>query len=176
MALRRRPTEEETQPRWLEVNASMTGTLSFKDPVSLQINGQFDGTLDTKGTLAIGDKAQVKATIRGEIIQVAGAVEGTVTATRRLELLSTARVVGKVITPRLIVHEGAVLQGSCEMLQEPGEPSRMTLDELARYLEVDPSTVLQWAQGGRLPAHQVDGVWQFDRKRVEEWLAKEKIR
>ena len=176
MALRRRSTEEEAQPRWLEVNASMTGTLSFKDPVNLQINGQFDGTLDTKGSLSIGDKAQVKATIRGEIISIAGVVEGTVTASQRLEVLGTARVVGKVITPTLIVQEGAMLHGTCEMLQDAAEPQWLTLEELARYLEIDSSTILQWAQGGRLPAHQTGGVWQFDRKRVEEWLAQEKIR
>jgi len=122
MALRRRPAEDEAQPRPLEVNASMTGTLSFKDPVNLQINGQFDGTLDTKGSLLIGDKAQVKATIRGEIISIAGSVEGTVTASRRLELLGSARVIGKVTTPRLIVQEGGTLHGTCEMLQEPAEP------------------------------------------------------
>ena len=176
MALRRRSAEEEAQPRWLEVNASMTGTLSFKDPVNLQINGQFDGTLDAKGVLSVGDKAQVKATIRGEIILIAGVVEGTVTATQRLELLSSARVIGKIITPKLIVQEGAILRGPCEMTQESGGPHWMPLDELARYLEVDASTILQWAKGGRLPAQQVGGVWQFDRKRVEEWLAQEKIR
>lgn len=176
MALRRRPAEEEAQPRLLEVNASMTGTLSFKDPVNLQINGQFDGTLDTKGTLLIGDKAQVKATIRGESISIAGAVEGTVTASRRLELLGTARVVGKITTPKLIVQEGAFLHGNCEMLEQRTESQWLTLDELARYLEIQASTLLEWAQGGRLPAHQEGGVWRFDRKRVEEWLAQEKIR
>lgn len=176
MALRRRPAEDEAQPRPLEVNASMTGTLSFKDPVNLQINGQFDGTLDTKGSLLIGDKAQVKATIRGEIISIAGSVEGTVTASRRLELLGSARVIGKVTTPRLIVQEGGTLHGTCEMLQEPAEPHGMTLEELARYLEVDESQILEWAKGGRLPAHQEGGVWRFDRKRVEDWLAHEKIR
>ena len=175
MALRRR-AEEDAQPRLLEVDASMTGTLSFKDPVNLQINGRFEGTLETKGSLSIGEKAQVKATINGEEILIAGVVEGPVTASRRLELRGTARVTGKISTPKLIIQEGAVLQGVCEMRATAGESPWMSLDELARYLEVEASTIMEWAQAGRLPA-QRDGVkWRFERRSVEEWLAHEKIK
>ena len=178
MALGRKPVEEDTQPRLLEVDASMTGTLSFKDPVNLQINGQFEGTLDTKGSLIIGEKAQVKATIHGEQIAIGGVVEGTITASRRLELSGTARVTGKVTTPKLVVQDGAVLHGSCDMLQAStnAESPWISLDELSRYLEVDANTVLEWAKAGRLPAHQEQGQWRFDRARVEAWVAQEKIR
>lgn len=174
MALRRK--EEEAGPRWLEVNASMTGSLSFKDPVNLQVNGQFDGTLEIKGNLAIGEKAAVKATIRGEALSIAGSVEGDVSASQRLELLGTARVVGKLTTPRLIIHDGAVFQGTCQMLKSEGGSASMTLGELARYLEVEERTLLEWAQSGRLPAQQDGAQWRFDRRRVEEWLAQEKIK
>lgn len=175
MALRRRPHEEGAL-KPLEVNASMTGSLSFQDPVNLQINGQFEGTLDSKGTLVIGEKAIVKATIRGESISIAGQIEGSVTASRRLELLPSARVIGKISSPRLVVHEGALLHGPCEMVTQRAEPQWITLDELARYLEIDAPTLLEWAESGRLPAHREGSIWRFDRKQVEDWLAQEKIR
>ena len=54
MAIRRRG--DASDEKVLEVDASMTGTLTFKDPVNLRINGRFDGTLDTKGSLTIGEK------------------------------------------------------------------------------------------------------------------------
>lgn len=176
MALRRKPEEEG--PRWLEVDASMTGTLSFKDPVNLQINGRFEGTLDTKGQLLIGEAAQVKATIHGEQIRIAGAVEGAITASERIELLGTARVVGKVTAPKLVMQEGAVLHGPCEMLtpQQASAQQWMNVDELARYLEIDANTILEWAQSGRLPGQRDDGKWRFERRLVEEWLAHEKIK
>ena len=175
MALRRRPEEEERSRR-LEVDASMTGSLSFKDPVNLQINGQFEGTLDTKGILSIGEKAHVKATIRGELISIAGSVEGTITAVNRLELLPTARVVGKIVAPELVVQQGAVFHGTCEMLQEAPSTQWINLEELASYLEVEPGTVVEWAQTGRLPAQREGNQWRFDRKQVEAWIAQEKIR
>lgn len=176
MGLRRKHPEEEPQPRWLEVDASMTGTLAFKDPVNLQINGQFEGTLEARGNLSIGEQARVRATIRGETISVAGTVEGALSASKRLELLSTARVTGKVTTAKLVVHEGAVLHGTCEMVSEQGNAEWMSLDELARYLEIETGTVLEWVQAGRLPAQQDGGQWRFDRARIEEWLAQEKIK
>ena len=176
MALGRQKQGEASTERWLEVDASMTGSLTFKDPVNLQINGRFDGTLDTKGNLSIGEKAHIKATIQGEAITIGGTVNGTITATSRVELLAGARVTGKVSSPRVIMHDGAILQGTLEMLGGRGESPWMTIEELARYLEVDAGTVTQWAQGGRLPASREGDQWRFERTKIEEWLAHEKIK
>ena len=176
MALRRHRADEEQGQKWLEVDASMTGSLTFKDPVNLQINGTFEGALDAKGVLSIGERAQVKATIRGEAVTIAGTVSGTITATHRVELLGTARIDGKIASPHLIVHDGAIVDGTLEMSAAAGAGIAMTTDELARYLEVEPATVLQWAQSGRLPAQRDGEGWRFDRTRIEEWLAHEKIK
>ncbi len=175
MALRRQKSDEPGTERWLEVDASMTGTLAFKDPVNLQINGKFEGTLDTKGALAIGEAAHVKATIRGEAITIGGTVDGTISATRRVALLATARVTGKITSPRVSMEDGAVLHGTLEMSGPAAQGQWLTVDELARYLEVDAATVSQWAQAGRLPAQRENGQWRFDRAKIEEWLANEKI-
>ena len=176
MALRRGREEENSATKWLEVDASMTGTLAFKDPVNLQINGRFEGTLDTKGNLSIGEKAHIKATIQGEAIIIAGIVNGNVTATSRLELKASARVTGKVSSPRVVMQEGSVLHGTIEMIRGIGDGPWMSVDELARYLEVDAPMVLQWAQSGRLPAERNGEQWRFERIKIEEWLAQEKIK
>ena len=175
MALRRQKSEESGDERWMEVDASMTGSLAFKDPVNLQINGRFEGTLDAKGNLSIGEKAQVKATIKGEAVIIGGIVNGTINATSRVELLSTARVTGKVSSPRVIMHDGAILHGTLEMAGGGGDQP-MTVEELARYLEVDAETVVQWAQGGRLPAQREGSEWRFNRAKIEEWLAHERVK
>ena len=176
MALRRDKQGEAEVEKWLAVDASMTGTLTFKDPVNLLINGRFDGTLDTKGNLSIGEKASVKATIQGEAIVIGGTVNGTITATSRVEFLPTAHVTGKIISPRVVMQDGAVLHGTLEMLGARSASPWMSMEELARYLEVDASTVSQWAESGRLPAQREGEQWRFDRTKVEEWLAHEKIK
>lgn len=174
MAMRKR--DDGGMDKWLEVDASMTGSLVFKDPVNLQINGRFEGTLDAKGNLAIGEKADIKATIKGESVSVSGTVNGDITAANRVELTATARVHGKVISPRVVMHEGAVLNGTLDMSGGAAGSPWMSIDELARYLEVEPSTVTQWAQSGRLPAQREGSQWQFNRSKIEEWLAQERVK
>lgn len=174
MALGRNKEARSTE-KWLEVDASMTGSLAFRDPVNLQINGRFEGNLDTRGKLSIGEKAQVKANIQGESITIAGLVEGVVIATSRVELLGSARVTGKVVSPQVVMQQGAVLHGQIEMLGLAGN-TLMTVEELARYLEVEISTVNEWALAGRLPAERQGDTWRFERAKIEEWLAHEKIK
>ena len=176
MALRRGKGEESASERWLEVDASMTGTLTFKDPVNLSINGRFEGTLDAKGNLSIGEHAQIKATLRGEKIVIGGDVQGTIVATNLVELRETGRVNGKVTTPRLVMHDGAILHGTVEMLTGPASSQWMSVEDLAKYLEVEAATVIQWAQEGRLPAQRENGTWRFERVKIESWLAQEKIK
>ncbi|MBU1783819.1 MAG: polymer-forming cytoskeletal protein, partial [Candidatus Omnitrophica bacterium] len=62
----------EVEEKVLDVNAAMQGTLRFDDPVNLRISGKFEGTLDTKGKLMVGNKAEIKANITGEIIHIDG--------------------------------------------------------------------------------------------------------
>src|SRR3989338_2310878 len=176
MALRGGRQEDAGSDKWIEVSASMTGTLAFKDPVNLRISGQFDGTLDTKGNLSIAERANVTATIHGEVITISGTSTGNITATGRVELQSTARVSGKISTPRLIVQDGAILQGSIEMSGGGVGSPWMTVEELARYLEVEAGTVSQWAQSGRLPGARNGSEWRFERLKIEDWLAHEKIK
>ena len=168
--------DEGSKEKWLEVDASMTGSLVFRDPVNLQINGRFEGTLDAKGNLSIGEKAEVKATIKGDSVSVSGTVNGDITAANRVELTATARVRGKVISPRVVMQEGAVLNGMLDMSAGAASGSWMSIDELARYLEVEPATVTQWAQSGRLPAQREGSQWQFNRSKIEEWLAQERVK
>src|SRR5213078_3533618 len=46
-----------------------------------------------------------------------GTVNGDVLATEKLHLGRTARVLGNIQSPRLIIEEGAILEGGCSMLK-----------------------------------------------------------
>jgi excisionase family DNA binding protein len=172
MALGRKPKQDTEQ--WLSVDASMTGTLTFNEPVNLRINGSFEGYLETKGNLSIGPEAQVKAEIRGEGIMVAGYLEGNITASKAVELQNSARVYGDITTPRISIQEGAVLNGRLQVEDTQPRPY-LNVEELARYLEVETAAVVQWAQEGRLPAEKYEDSWRFQRGKIEQWLVKAKI-
>lgn len=173
--------KKQAEEKVLDVNASMQGTLSFKDPVNLQINGRFEGTLDTKGALTIGEKAFVNANIKGDEITIAGRVSGEIVAKKALRLISPARVDGNIKTPLLQVAEGAILNGNCQMTAEGRAPAResevlMNADEVARYLEIDTSLVYEWATSGKLPVVKDGNVFRFDKDKIDEWIASERIK
>jgi len=171
---------KKTTDKILDVDASMQGSLAFKDPVNLRINGTFEGSLDTKGNLTIGENATVKADIRGEDIIVAGEVTGDIIAINNLKLVPPARVVGDINAPTLQVAEGAVLQGSCNMLSGPKSSSRgadfLTTEEVASYLEIEPSMVVKWVNSGKLPGEKHRDNWRFDRSKIDAWVANGKIK
>ncbi len=171
--------KRESVEKILDVDATMQGTLIFRDAVNLRINGSFEGTLDIKGSLTISETAVVKAEIKGENIIVAGRVYGNIAATRELKLMPSAHVTGNIITPRLNILEGAVLDGECHMTA-PGSGSLddkniLTAEELAKYLEVDTSMVFDWAGSGRLPAFKENDTWKFERDKIDEWVANGKV-
>lgn len=173
---------KQDQERVLDVDASMQGSLVFKDPVNLRINGAFEGTLTTKGSLMIGEHAVVTADITGDSIVVAGKVSGNIRAIRELKLVAPACVKGDVKTPVLSVAEGAVIDGTVRMLAGPdagtGLPPQDTMspEELSKYLEVEVGMILDWVNAGKLPAVRDGEIVRFDRMRIDEWVASGKIK
>ncbi|MEW5757866.1 MAG: polymer-forming cytoskeletal protein [Candidatus Omnitrophota bacterium] len=153
----------------LDVDASMQGLLSFKDPVNLKINGKFEGTLETKGNLTISQGAEVKADISGENISIAGKVTGKIIAKGKLFLARTATVSGDINPIKLEIEEGAILEGNCKMLNE-----LFNADELSRYLEIEKDSVLEWARSGKIPAIKDGPDWKFERRIIDDWVANER--
>lgn len=171
---------EAAEVKILDVDASMQGTISFKDPVNLRINGSFEGKLDTKGSLTIGENARVKAAIQGDKIIVAGRVTGDIYASESLSIIAPASIQGNIITPRLSMTEGARIQGLVTMsgIQSAGDAPdvHLTLRDVAQYLEVEVKVVEDWAKGNKIPAVLENGDWKFTKSAVDRWIQEENVR
>jgi len=162
--------KKKIEEKILDVDASMQGTLRFKDPVNLRINGKFEGNLETRGNLTVGSTAQVFADMVGDNIIIGGKVKGRITAKERLTLLPTAIVEGDIFPARLNVAEGAIFEGNCSMLRD-----FLSADELSRYLEVDLNSIMEWANSGKVPALKEGSDFRFERKAIDSWIASGKI-
>jgi len=55
---------------------------------------------------------------------VAGKVSGDITATSRIEIRPSAKVVGNLTAPVLVVHEGATFEGHCSMAPDGARDER----------------------------------------------------
>lgn len=95
---------------------SLTGDTSFQ--MMLRVDGHLTGTVSSDGgTLIVGNNGQLDANVSVGIAQINGTVNGDVTASERIQLGRTARVVGNISTPKLIIEDGAMFEGGCTMLK-----------------------------------------------------------
>jgi len=94
----------------------LTGETSFQ--AMLRIDGHLTGRISSEsGTLIVGSSGRVDANIAVASAIISGTINGDIIATEKLELGRTARVIGNVQTPRLVIEDGAIFEGACSMLK-----------------------------------------------------------
>jgi cytoskeletal protein CcmA (bactofilin family) len=94
----------------------LTGETTFQ--AMLRVDGHLTGRVSSDaGTLVIGTTGRVDANIIVAAAVVNGTVNGDIISTERVELGRTARVVGNIQSPRLMIEDGAMFEGSCSMLK-----------------------------------------------------------
>ena len=104
---------------WIGRGIEVKGDIAFTD--RLQVDGKTNGALTSEsGTLIIGESGQIEAQVDVGVCVVHGAVHGNLIARSKLEIRRTGRVHGDVMTPVLLVEEGAVFNGAIRMSQEVG--------------------------------------------------------
>lgn len=84
----------------------------------IRIDGKLEGELTTTSDVIIGSTGIAEAQINARNAVVAGRVIGNMNITEKLELAPTATVQGDVKVGVLVIGEGAVYKGVCEMRQE----------------------------------------------------------
>ncbi|HOU54398.1 MAG TPA: polymer-forming cytoskeletal protein [Myxococcota bacterium] len=89
------------------------GRILGEDPVVVE--GRVEGTIRPDAPVRIEASGRVSREVQGTEVRVLGIVEGTVTGTRRVEILAGAQMLGDVKTPRILISEGAVFRGRVEM-------------------------------------------------------------
>jgi cytoskeletal protein CcmA (bactofilin family) len=93
----------------------------------IQVEGTVEGRVDLPNNqFTIGPEGRVRAEIHAKLVVVIGQVTGNIIAAERLEVQATGTIHGDVKAPRLIVHEGAVINGSIEMGKAP-TPAKVAL-------------------------------------------------
>ena len=99
------------------------------------IEGTVEGKVDfPSNQLTIGANGTAKAEIKAKAIVVIGKVSGNVQGTERVEIQASGVVEGDVSAPRLVVAEGAVLNGSIHMTATPGQKGAQPAHDAPRPL------------------------------------------
>jgi cytoskeletal protein CcmA (bactofilin family) len=84
----------------------------------LRIDGKFYGRVNTSGKVLVGKNGIAESTIIAGTVVIGGKVKGDIIATERITLLSTGELIGNIKTPRLIIEEGVIFDGTCEIIED----------------------------------------------------------
>jgi len=89
------------------------GVLHFDGTV--RVDGRLEGEIYTTGPLILGEQAVIKGIVSAAVLMSSGKINGTVTATERIQLLKPAVLIGDIRTPSIAIEDGAHFHGMCDM-------------------------------------------------------------
>jgi len=84
-------------------------------PHSIRIDGHFKGKLQTAEAVTVGEAGTVEAEVKAQNAFIFGKVMGNIYVEDRVELHTSAVVVGDLHAKELVIKEGAVYHGNCSM-------------------------------------------------------------
>lgn len=117
------------------VGASVKLKGNLRSDGDILIDGVVTGDLRTKGSVLVGETASVVANVRAQNVKISGIVQGNVSASDRLEITQTGKVIGDIAANVLSIAAGASFSGKCLMPDhqkaEVAEPILETEEEKA---------------------------------------------
>ncbi|MEP7002783.1 MAG: polymer-forming cytoskeletal protein [bacterium] len=122
-------TSNQASSGYSLIDSQLTVTGDIDTSGSLRIDGKLNGTIRRADTVVLGVGASMMGDVFAREVIVGGAISGNIHATERVELQTTAIVIGNVITQVALVQEGGVVNGRVEM-QTPAStgPARTAVD------------------------------------------------
>ena len=101
---------------FMDQGTEFEGELRFKD--TFRIDGSVKGRIVSDNTLIVGESGRVDAEIVCGVVSIRGTVSGRVHGRERIELLAGSRVQATLVSPKLLIEDGAFFQGQCDMSQK----------------------------------------------------------
>jgi cytoskeletal protein CcmA (bactofilin family) len=98
---------------FLGKDTEFEGKLSFTGTV--RIDGRFKGDILAKGTLIIGETAVIDSQIQVSHAVICGEVRGDISAEKKIEIHTPAKVFGNIQAPVVTIDEGVIFDGNCQM-------------------------------------------------------------
>lgn len=133
------------------IKGELTGT------EDLTIDGRVEGKIELKDhNLTIGPNGKIKADVYAKSIVITGEVLGNAFASERVEITNSGVLKGDIVSPRILIADGAQFKGSVDMDKSGGgaRDNRQRMDQVKPIPpvkeEVSYKGVMQ-SQGGGNP-------------------------
>jgi cytoskeletal protein CcmA (bactofilin family) len=120
--------KEDTQIKaYMGEETVFKGSLTFDGTV--RIDGKFEGQVKTEDTLIVGESGHIIAEVSAGTIICMGRVEGSLIASKKVEIHANSRVSGDIKSPALYIELGGVLDGTCNMTEREAKITRLVKTE-----------------------------------------------
>ena len=98
-------------------DSEIKGTIKFGQ--AMRVDGNFEGKLiSDNGELVVGKTGKVKATVKVRSAVIEGRVNGNIKASDRVEFKQKAQLMGDLQAKSLVIEEGVVFVGNCNVNPE----------------------------------------------------------
>jgi len=104
---------------------TITGDITSSSDI--RIEGELQGNLITKGKLVVGEKGKIKGEVTCANSDIEGEIEGKIIVSDLLKLMSTARIIGDIVTNKLGIEAGAIFTGTCSMKSSSATETKTSL-------------------------------------------------
>ncbi len=94
-------------------DSTFTGTMEVKG--TLRVDGKVKGKIVVDETVSIGSTGEVEADIEAKTVVVSGTVVGNIHSSDKTEMQAKAKVIGDLVTKSIVIEQGAIFHGSCQM-------------------------------------------------------------
>jgi cytoskeletal protein CcmA (bactofilin family) len=104
------------------VGTGVGRSVTFKGTIvsseDLTIDGRVEGSIEVRDhSLAVGPDADIHADISAATITIHGKVSGQIRASEKIEIGASGRVEGDLTSPRLVMHDGALVCGRVDTVK-----------------------------------------------------------
>jgi cytoskeletal protein CcmA (bactofilin family) len=92
------------------------GIISSKENVCIE--GLFKGKIMSEACVIVGEGGKIEADITADTVLMSGEVHGNIIAKSKLEIPSDGKLRGNIKTGSLVIAEGVLFEGNCQMMWE----------------------------------------------------------
>ncbi len=118
-----------------EMNLIGAGTVfegKLKTSGSIRIDGRVIGEVIVTQNISIGTSGDIDGNVSAKNMTIGGKVKGAITVHEKLVFESKAVVRGEIRAAKLVIDEGAIFDGKCEMSNAKAAPNVVELKSEAR--------------------------------------------
>ena len=114
-----RPSHDPAERRTLVVGHGISVQGVVQDAERLVVEGTVEASMIQAAELSVAPGGMFKGEVEVEDAEIAGTIDGTLTAKNSLIVRATGKVLGTVRCRRLQVEDGGQITGRMEMITEP---------------------------------------------------------